>query len=622
MKTKNSLIVSYTRFSTDLQREDSCKDQERNILDYCRKNGIPSQNIIQLRDEGESGTDADRPGFTKLRGMIEREEVGTLLVDDLSRLTRNQDLQMLIDDIRFRGARLIAVSDGFDSDKEGTDMVAGFKGMMNASYIRLLSKQVHRGQEGRVMDDGSAGDYCFGYRSCFCDPNAQWDGRGPKPKKRIIVEPIEAAWVLQIFKWYAEDGLSIAQITKRLNKMGVSKGHRSSKPGWHRDQVRRILENTKYIGRWKWGATKTVRSSTGKKRQISVPDAEVVRRDRPALRIVPQELWDRVEARRTAEKERFAECDRPNTSMKHPTRLLSGLVRCGNCGGMMHVESRPTGSFYGCVNHRHGRGCENITRVPADQAEKVLLDYLGRQLTDRPDWLQLVIKCANTTFEEALRMMPSEAERLDREIGDTQQRITNLLNKLEEADSSPSLMGRIRELEDRQAELKNRRSQMMQADRLAMKAPDANWIKGKLANLAGVLASHTLAANGLIRRLVDVQAVVTVSPGRKRGRRYLDVTLKVPELIRIAFEELKWPEELVDKMIGGLGDCQGGGVIRLEVVKPSRMDALTTEIVKMREGGASWGQIGKALGIRSGNACSAYQVWKSGVAPVESNNAA
>src|SRR5205823_2901412 len=95
-------------------------------------------------------------------------------------------------------------------------------------------------------------------------------------------------------------GVSIRAIARRLNEANVPKDHRSSKRGWHHQQVRAMLENEKYIGVWRWGETTTIRDSAGRKKQIPAPPEEHQKRDRPHLRIIDQETWEKT-AKRLAE---------------------------------------------------------------------------------------------------------------------------------------------------------------------------------------------------------------------------------------------------------------------------------------------------------------------------------
>ena len=68
--------VLYARYSTDMQRQDSCPDQERNIRAGLARMGIDASNAIVMYDEAESGTRTDGEKFEQLRGMVARGEGG------------------------------------------------------------------------------------------------------------------------------------------------------------------------------------------------------------------------------------------------------------------------------------------------------------------------------------------------------------------------------------------------------------------------------------------------------------------------------------------------------------------------------------------------------------------
>ncbi len=63
--------------------------------------------------------------------------------------------------------------EGIDTDKKGWQMLVGFTEMHHSRSNDDTAERVRGGQEGRVLDgDGSAGDYPYGYRSEYVDPQA------------------------------------------------------------------------------------------------------------------------------------------------------------------------------------------------------------------------------------------------------------------------------------------------------------------------------------------------------------------------------------------------------------------------------------------------------------------
>ncbi len=274
-------VVIYCRYSSDMQRPDSCADQERAVRAGLARLGITAADAVVVRDEAESGTKTARDGFQQLRKMIAHDEVAVLAVDDQSRLTRSDNAYAFIQDLVFAGGRFISTGEGIDTAVAGWELKVQVLQLHHGQTVRDLQNRVHRGQQGRVEADGSAGDFPFGYESYYLDPDwaEQLARRGPKPKKGVEICDDEAEWVRRVFDWFTA-GRSIGWIARELTRQKVSKGRRASKPGWHPQQVHRMLTNTKYVGNWVWGRTAVVRDSQGRKKQVPVPTGQEVTRGR------------------------------------------------------------------------------------------------------------------------------------------------------------------------------------------------------------------------------------------------------------------------------------------------------------------------------------------------------
>ena len=175
--------VIYTRYSSDMQREESCEDQERDVRDGLAHKKIDHRDALVLADKAESGTKSDRAGFIRLADMIKRGELGILAVDDQSRLSRGDNVSGFITDLVFSGGRFISTGEGIDTDEEGWELRVKIMEVHNGATIRDLGRRVHRGQKGRVLGDGAAGDHPYGYESFHLDPD--WSGpRGAGPSRR------------------------------------------------------------------------------------------------------------------------------------------------------------------------------------------------------------------------------------------------------------------------------------------------------------------------------------------------------------------------------------------------------------------------------------------------------
>lgn len=105
-------VVIYTRFSSDIQRPESCDDQERKVREALTKLGIRHTDACCLRDEGESGTRSDRTAFQVLTAMVAQGVVAVLAVDDQSRLSRADNVAAFVTDLVFHEGRFLSTGEG------------------------------------------------------------------------------------------------------------------------------------------------------------------------------------------------------------------------------------------------------------------------------------------------------------------------------------------------------------------------------------------------------------------------------------------------------------------------------------------------------------------------------
>jgi len=204
----------------------------------------------------------------------------------------------------------------------------------------------------------------------------------------------EAVLVAELFRRYADDGASIADLTRWLTSQGVPT--RTGKHRWDRSVVWGMLRNPAYAGRAVFGKTMTVHESPGLNRVArlqgrSVPRAvKTVDRPReewleiPVPAIVDQITFARVR-QRLEDNKRFAA-----RNTKVPS-LLQGLAACSACGYAYYRGHTTTTAgnkiyYYRCLgsdDYRYagGRVCTNKP-VRADYLDEVVWDHITALLTD------------------------------------------------------------------------------------------------------------------------------------------------------------------------------------------------------------------------------------------------
>jgi site-specific DNA recombinase len=147
-------VYTYARYSTDRQTEASIIDQQRRCHQYADSRGWRATR--DFRDEGISGAAlGNRPGFQRAMSAVQAGDV--LLVADLTRLSRSQELAPLLDRLRFRGVRVIGVLDGFDSDSPQARMQAGLSGLMSDELRASIRARTHSALQMRAQNNRSTG---------------------------------------------------------------------------------------------------------------------------------------------------------------------------------------------------------------------------------------------------------------------------------------------------------------------------------------------------------------------------------------------------------------------------------------------------------------------------------
>jgi hypothetical protein len=612
----NMNTIIYTRYSSDMQRPDSCADQERNIREYLKRNEIDVQNVEMLKDEAISGTKETREMYTAIVRRIEAGEEFLLIVDDQSRFSRADMAKALIRNLVYNGGRFISVGEGIDTNQIGWEVRVGLSEIHNSLTIADLGRRVHRGQEGRILDgNGSAGDLAYGYRSEFIDPSgAEYDGRGPRPRKKVIVHEEEGEIIRQVFDWFVL-GKSISWIARELTKMNISKGRKSSKPNtaWHHYQIARMLVNQKYIGIWEWGKTRTRRNSSGRKRQDPVKPEEIVRSERPSLRIVNQEIWERAQQRihllrktygyKPSHKRRGA---KRNWHAEFPSHILSNVLICGLCGGRMNMETGSKYRYLSCANHRLGT-CAQIIRVPKPKAEEAIMNALQQHLSVEPTWYEAIRKSLQLRLADLNKRLPVELEQKNQRRLKLEKVLANLTEAIaEKGVQSDAVVNRLSETE---SELKAITQAIEQNQaRLACNVtmPSESWIQEQMLLLADFVHGEVSQVAHLLKRLIG-KIIVEEVPliGKKRGYPRIRFRLAPISILR---EVLRNHDESVSQMLPDSQPDEGEEIV-IDLGAPTRMDKLAPEIAVMRVQGLSWRKIGKLTGIGRGNAFTAWKRW-------------
>ena len=366
--------AAYARYSSDAQRDASIRDQIRNIETYCGRMGWPAPKVFE--DAALSGARTDRPGYQSMLAAVEAGSIDVLLVDDLSRLSRdNLESTRAVRMLHHHGVRLIGVSDGVDTARTGSKLDTGFRALMNELYLDDLAEKTRRGMIGQALDGYSTGGLPYGYDSVP-------DGRG----HRRVVNEEEAKWVRWIFERYVR-GDTPRAIVDQLNRLGIPspRGRTWVATALYPDaKGTGILGNEIYIGKLIWNRTKwSKHPETGRRMPTPRPSSEWLIAEAPELRIVAQDLWVAAQARTQAIRDKTSKQKRGGSKTKGgggvSKYIFSGLLRCGCCGGAYVIVDR---TRYGCATNkeRGDAACGNRAKVKRVVVEELLLAGIKKDL--------------------------------------------------------------------------------------------------------------------------------------------------------------------------------------------------------------------------------------------------
>jgi site-specific DNA recombinase len=496
----------YSRFSSDRQSPISIEDQIRKCREYAARQGWAILEEHVYADHAVSGTSAERTGLQRLLAASEHHPraFDVILIDDTSRLTRKlADALNLYERLTFAGIRLVAVSQGVDSDSSQAEMLFGVHGLIDSVYSRELGLKTHRGMQGCALKAHHTGGRVFGYRSV----------RDADGVKLEIVEA-EAATIRRMFELYSK-GQSLKRIAYLLNAEGVTspqpqKGRVSQ--SWCVSSVRHVLKNRRYAGQIIWNTKRKVRvPGTGKRIYRRRPESEWVVTSAPHLRIVSDELAAAVERRfETTNKLWGAGSTGLARGQQKQVYLFSGLLICGECGGSITLvggRANTSRSEYGCSLHtqRGDSVCTNSLRIQRHQLEERLLTGLQDQVL-RAEFIDYVICGLQEELQQRHEALNSELKALREEKHRIESELKRLVESIATGSASSTVMTAIAEREARIRAI---------TDKLIEPEPDS--LQEKLDELRALAVSNLTHLRGLLANpseILEARAFLAERVGR------------------------------------------------------------------------------------------------------------
>ena len=379
MRKNEKITALYERLSRDdfgkdddQQREsNSISNQKAMLEEFAARQGFT--NIVHFTDDGISGTCFDRPGFLAMMKEVEAGNVEYLCIKDMSRMGRDYlKVGQIMEILRQRGVRLIAINDGVDSAR-GDDDFTPFRNIMNEYYARDTSRKIRstfqsKGKSGKHL----TGTVIYGY--LWNEARDQWlvDPEAADVVKRIFAMTIEGYGPYQIASKLKEEKILIPSAYLAQHGEGVNKNKTFKDVyGWGSSTICNILEKREYLGH-------TINFKTRKhfkdKKSHYVPEDEWTIFENTHEAIIDQQTFDLVQKIR-------------GNVRRYPdgwgeAAPLTGLLYCADCGGKMYVHRTNNGkriSQYTCSQYSKvpvGKLCTTQHRINEDVVLSLVSEML------------------------------------------------------------------------------------------------------------------------------------------------------------------------------------------------------------------------------------------------------
>lgn len=348
--------ISYCRYSSDNQREESIDAQKRAINEYASRNGY---NVDKYYiDEAKTATTDNRAQFQQLFKDIRTRKYDALIVHKLDRFARDRyDSAMYRHKLKESGMVLLSVLENFDGSPESIILESVLEGMAEY-YSKNLSREVKKGmRETAFQGRHTGGIPPLGY-------NVDKDGF-------YNINPVESSIVLHIFEMYALDK-SYREMADILNSTGCKTkvGKTFTKFSFHD-----MLCNEKYKGVYVFDKTAGKNLDGTRNNHKFKPDENIIRTHGGIPAIVSIELWEEVNRKMRGNI-------RSGAKKAKRTYLLSGIIYCGECDSPMSGNTRNCGrnkdeySTYDCNRRKREKTC-SAKSINKSLIENIVLDYLA-----------------------------------------------------------------------------------------------------------------------------------------------------------------------------------------------------------------------------------------------------
>ena len=480
-------VAIYARVSSEKQDADlSLSAQLRALREYAARN----DHIVvrEYVDEAESGRSIDRPGFKEMIATVRQKSPSfdAILVWKLSRFARSREDSIIYKSLlRKQGVQVISINEPVEDTPSGR-LLEGIIEVIDEFYSANLSQDVVRG----MRESASKGFYTGGHTPYGFRRVKIQDGDTQRTK--LDLDLTTAPVVERIFR-ECLSGKGLKEIARGLNLDGFTTrtGNR-----WGSTSVHNVLHNEAYAGVLVWDRRK--------KRRIGIDESlPPVRTEGAWPVIVDRETFDQAQAMLAAHAPKLT-----HPRVVHSEYILSGVIRCKECGTAMIGHAVKSGKFfyYMCGNaRRKGRELCHTPLLPKHKIEAFVIDRIKKCILTEEN-LEDLVRLTNEELAQTCQNEHEKLELLKAQIADVESRLVKLYDALETGEFKGSeLAPRIKALFSKKDALQKAKAEAEEALRYhTIELADPEVVRAYVEDLRGLLeASEIVEQKTFLRSFVE-----------------------------------------------------------------------------------------------------------------------
>ncbi|WP_352402815.1 recombinase family protein [Pyramidobacter sp.] len=406
MSAKRARIISntaaiYARYSSTNQREESIEAQVRACQDYAKRNGLVI--VETYADSAKTGTNAEREEFQRMIADSATGKFEYVIVHKLDRFSRDRyDSVVYKRKLKTNGVTLRSVLENLDGSPESLILESLLEAMA-AYYSQNLARESLKG----LKENGYKCLHNGGIPPLGYDVD--------KETRKLVINEEEAMIVRYIFSSYA-DGIGYDRIIRYLNANGY---HSKRGKPFGKNSLRDLLRNIRYTGVYTYNMVQ-VKDPVGVRNNRPKPKEEQIMIEGGIPAIIDKETFEQVQIQISRNRQFAA---RGKSKVVY---LLSGLVRCGECGARMYASQSKDRhgnitNYYVCSTKDYKKCCDNKS-IRRDVIDEFVLAQLLKDLFNKDSIENLRINLINyqqrrqASIKTIVDELKSEHEQIDQKI--------------------------------------------------------------------------------------------------------------------------------------------------------------------------------------------------------------